>query len=58
MLTTSRGCDDFVTFNLHFRVSKGRLDIIEFFLVDSRVNEGMITTLNKSKGLEEFTKKH
>ena len=33
----------------------GRLDIIDS-LVDSRVNEGMITTLNKSKGLEELRK--
>ena len=33
----------------------GRLDIIDS-LVDNRVNEGMITTLNKSKGLEELRK--
>ena len=33
----------------------GRLDIIDS-LVDNRVNEGMITTLNKSKGLEELQK--
>jgi hypothetical protein len=33
----------------------GRLDIIDS-LVDNRVNEGMITTLDKSKGLEELQK--
>ena len=33
----------------------GRLNIIDS-LVDNRVNEGMITTLNKSKGLEELRK--
>ena len=33
----------------------GRLDIIDS-LVDNRVNEGLITTLNKSKGLEELRK--
>ena len=32
-----------------------RLDIIDS-LVDNRVNEGLITTLNKSKGLEELQK--
>lgn len=33
----------------------GRLDIIDS-LVDSRVNEGMITTLSKNQGLEELQK--